>query len=64
MHTSCGLKLLTRQKQLAKRFRDFLNLPPHLDLRANGDTVDIVGFLAFEMVRSLTLAGLDVKKYL
>jgi transcription initiation protein SPT3 len=48
----------------AKRFREFLNLPPSLDLRANDDTVDIVGFLAFEMVRSLTLAGLTVKKSL
>lgn len=48
----------------AKRFREFLNLPPHLDLKANDDTVDIVGFLAFEMVRSLTLAGLTVKKSL
>ena len=48
----------------AKRFREFLNLPPHLDLKANDDTVDIVGFLAFEMVRSLTLAGLSVKKSL
>ncbi|SJL02491.1 uncharacterized protein ARMOST_05819 [Armillaria ostoyae] len=47
-----------------KRFREFLNLPPHLDLKANDDTVDIVGFLAFEMVRSLTLAGLSVKKSL
>lgn len=45
----------------AKRFREFLNLPPHLDLKTNDDTVDIVGFLAFEMVRSLTLAGLSVK---
>lgn len=41
-----------------------MNLPVHLDLKANDDTVDIVGFLAFEMVRSLTLAGLDVKKSL
>jgi transcription initiation protein SPT3 len=49
---------------IAKRFREFLNLPPHLDLKANDDTVDIVGFLAFEMVRSLTLAGLTVKKAL
>jgi transcription initiation protein SPT3 len=49
---------------LAKRFREFLNLPPHLDLKAGDDTVDIVGFLAFEMVRSLTLAGLTVKKSL
>jgi transcription initiation protein SPT3 len=49
---------------LAKRFREFLNLPPHLDLRQGDDTVDIVGFLAFEMVRSLTLAGLAVKQSL
>lgn len=48
----------------AKRFRDFLNLPPHLDLRSSDDTVDIVGFLAFEMVRSLTLSGLNVKRSL
>ncbi|ETW84017.1 hypothetical protein HETIRDRAFT_457979 [Heterobasidion irregulare TC 32-1] len=48
----------------AKRFREFLNLPPHLDLKANDDTVDIVGFLAFEMVRSLTVASLEVKKSL
>jgi transcription initiation protein SPT3 len=48
----------------AKRFKEFLNLPPHLDLKANDDTIDIVGFLAFEMVRSLTLAGLEVKKSL
>jgi transcription initiation protein SPT3 len=33
-------------------------------LKPNDDTVDIVGFLAFEMVRSLTLAGLDVKRSL
>lgn len=33
-------------------------------MKANDDTVDIVGFLAFEMVRSLTIAGLEVKKSL
>jgi transcription initiation protein SPT3 len=48
----------------AKRFREFLNLPTHLDLKSNDDTTDIVGFLAFEMVRSLTVAALDVKKSL
>ncbi|KAH9077140.1 TFIID-domain-containing protein [Lactarius deliciosus] len=48
----------------AKRFREFLNLPSHLDLKSNDDTTDIVGFLAFEMVRSLTVAALDVKKAL
>lgn len=48
----------------AKRFRDFLNLPAHLDLKANDDTIDIVGFLAFEMVRALTIGGLNVKRSL
>ncbi|KAG9317703.1 TFIID-18kDa-domain-containing protein [Chiua virens] len=61
-YSDCRQASFTYRK--AKRFRDFLNLPPHLDLKANDDTVDIVGFLAFEMVRSLTLAGLDVKKAL
>lgn len=49
---------------LGKRFREFLNLPPHLDLKQNDDTTDIVGFLAFEMVRALTIGGLNVKRAL
>ncbi|KAG7097444.1 hypothetical protein E1B28_004789 [Marasmius oreades] len=61
-YSDCRQASFTYRK--AKRFREFLNLPSHLDLRANDDTVDIVGFLAFEMVRSLTLAGLEVKKSL
>jgi transcription initiation protein SPT3 len=48
----------------AKRFREFLNLPPAIDLKPNDDTVDIVGFLAYEMVRALTIAGLQVKRSL
>lgn len=61
-YSDCRQASFTYRK--AKRFREFLNLPPSLDLKANDDTVDIVGFLAFEMVRSLTLAGLQVKKSL
>ncbi|KAJ7352569.1 TFIID domain-containing protein [Mycena albidolilacea] len=61
-YSDCRQASFTYRK--AKRFREFLNLPPHLDLKAGDDTVDIVGFLAFEMVRSLTLAGLTVKKSL
>ncbi|KAF7332458.1 SAGA complex subunit spt3 [Mycena kentingensis (nom. inval.)] len=61
-YSDCRQASFTYRK--AKRFRDFLNLPSHLDLKAGDDTVDIVGFLAFEMVRSLTLAGLAVKKSL
>ena len=61
-YSDCRQASFTYRK--AKRFREFLNLPPQLDLKANDDTVDIVGFLAFEMVRSLTLAGLAVKQSL
>lgn len=58
-YSDCRQASFTYRK--AKRFREFLNLPSQLDLKANDDTIDIVGFLAFEMVRSLTLAGLAVK---
>ncbi|PPQ63129.1 hypothetical protein CVT24_005769 [Panaeolus cyanescens] len=61
-YSDCRQASFTYRK--AKRFREFLNLPPSLDLKANDDTVDIVGFLAFEMVRSLTLAALAVKRSL
>ncbi|KAF7294136.1 SAGA complex subunit spt3 [Mycena chlorophos] len=61
-YSDCRQASFTYRK--AKRFREFLNLPSHLDLKAGDDTVDIVGFLAFEMVRSLTLAGLAIKKSL
>ncbi|KAG8865156.1 Transcription initiation protein spt3 [Tulasnella sp. 330] len=60
MHYSeCRQASFTFRK--SKRFRDYLNLPAHLDLRAD-DTVDILGFLAFEMVRSLCVGGLEVKR--
>ncbi|KIY42993.1 TFIID-18kDa-domain-containing protein [Fistulina hepatica ATCC 64428] len=61
-YSECRQASFTYRK--AKRFRDFLNLPAHLDLKPNDDTIDIVGFLAFEMVRSLTLAGLATKQAL
>lgn len=61
-YSDCRQASFTYRK--AKRFREFLNLPPHLDLRSGDDTIDIVGFLAFEMVRSITLQGLAVKRSL
>lgn len=45
----------------AKRFKDYLNLPSQLDLRSD-DTIDILGFLAFETVRALTIGALEVKR--
>ncbi|CDO77237.1 hypothetical protein BN946_scf184747.g50 [Trametes cinnabarina] len=61
-YSDCRQASFTYRK--AKRFREFLNLPPALDLKQGDDTVDIVGFLAFEMVRALTIAGLEIKKSL
>ncbi|KAF8322152.1 TFIID-domain-containing protein, partial [Clavulina sp. PMI_390] len=60
MHYSeCRQASFTYRK--AKRFKDYLNLPSQLDLRSD-DTIDILGFLAFETVRALTLGALEVKK--
>ncbi|KDQ21717.1 hypothetical protein BOTBODRAFT_99264 [Botryobasidium botryosum FD-172 SS1] len=62
MHYSeCRQASFTYRK--SKRFKDYLNLPPHLELRSD-DTTDILGFLAFEIVRALTLGGLEVKRCL
>ncbi|KAI0806880.1 TFIID-domain-containing protein [Fomes fomentarius] len=61
-YSDCRQASFTYRK--AKRFKEFLNLPPSLDFKTGDDTVDIVGFLAFEMVRALTIAGLEVKKSL
>ncbi|KIJ37441.1 hypothetical protein M422DRAFT_178076 [Sphaerobolus stellatus SS14] len=61
-YSDCRQASFTYRK--GKRFREFLNLPSYLDLKQNDDTIDIVGFLAFEMVRSLTIGGLNVKRAL
>lgn len=46
----------------ARRFRDFINFSAYLDVRPNDDIVDILGFLAFEMVRSLCVTALEVRE--
>ncbi|KAF8310056.1 transcription initiation factor IID, 18kD subunit-domain-containing protein [Cantharellus anzutake] len=62
MHYSdCRQASFTYRK--TKRFKDFLNLPQQLELRSD-DTIDILGFLAFEIVRALTLGALEVKRSL
>lgn len=40
-----------------KKFRDFLNLGNGLDANLSDDVMDVLGFLAYEMVRSLCDAG-------
>ena len=46
----------------AKRFREFVNFGAYLDVRPNDEIVDILGFLAFEMVRSLCVTALAVRE--
>lgn len=48
----------------ARRFREFINFSAYLDVRPNDDIVDILGFLSFEMVRSLCVTALEVREQL
>ncbi|KAF9428107.1 Transcription initiation protein spt3 [Podila epigama] len=48
--------------KLTKRFRDWANMSTYIDMRPNDDIIDILGFLTFEMVTTLTETALKVKK--
>ncbi|ORY55312.1 transcription initiation factor IID, 18kD subunit-domain-containing protein [Leucosporidium creatinivorum] len=49
----------------SKKFRDFLNLNNSLDGAAfNDEVMDVLGFLAYEMVRTLCEAGIATKRSL
>lgn len=45
-----------------KRFREFINAGAYLDVKPNDDIIDVLGFLAFEMVRELTLGAVALKQ--
>ncbi|KAL1408906.1 Transcription initiation protein spt3 [Vanrija albida] len=47
-YSDCRQASFTYRK--ARRFRDFINFSAYLDVRPNDDIIDILGFLAFEMV--------------
>ncbi|KAL7420191.1 Transcription initiation protein spt3 [Cryptotrichosporon argae] len=61
-YSDCRQASFTYRK--ARRFRDFINFGAYLDVRPNDDIIDILGFLAFEMVRSLCVTALDVRAQL
>lgn len=46
----------------AKRFREWAQISQICDSRPNDDVIDILGFLTFEMVCSLTEEAMEVKK--
>ncbi|PVU97483.1 hypothetical protein BB561_000496 [Smittium simulii] len=58
-YSECRQASFTYRK--GKRFRDWVNMQAYIDMKANDDIVDILGFLTFEMVSKLTETALKVK---
>lgn len=58
-YSECRQASFTYKK--AKKFRDWINPAQYVDMRLNDDVVEILGFLAWEMVRKLTESALEVK---
>lgn len=54
-YSECRAASFTFRK--GKKFRDFISSSTYLDVRPNDDIVDVLGFLAFEVVRELTLGA-------
>ena len=45
-----------------KRFREWCDMQKIYDAKANSDVIDILGFFAYEIIRSLTETALELKK--
>lgn len=58
-YSECRQASFTFRK--AKRFRDWAGFGIHTDSKPNDDIVDILGFLTFEIVQTLTEEALKVK---
>lgn len=54
-YSECRAASFTFKK--GKKFREFISSSTYLDNKPNDDIVDILGFLAFEVVRELTLGA-------
>lgn len=59
-YAECRQASFTYKK--SKKFRDWLNPAQYIDLRLNDDVVEILGFLAWELVRKITETALKMKK--
>lgn len=46
----------------AKRFREFIHANNYLDVKPSDDTIDILGFLAFEVVHELCTSAMRIKR--
>src|SRR5256886_17491031 len=59
-YSECRQASFTYRK--AKRFREWANMSAYIDMKPNDDIIDILGFLTFEMVSTLTETALKVKR--
>ncbi|SPO19756.1 related to SPT3 - general transcriptional adaptor or co-activator [Ustilago trichophora] len=61
-YSECRQASFTFRK--SKKFREFINSNAYLDVKPNDDIIDILGFLAFEVVRELCVGAVAIKKAL
>ncbi|SPC65122.1 related to SPT3 - general transcriptional adaptor or co-activator [Ustilago sp. UG-2017b] len=61
-YSECRQASFTFRK--SKKFREFINTNAYLDVKPNDDIIDILGFLAFEVVRELCVGAVAIKKSL
>lgn len=59
-YSECRQASFTYKK--AKKFRDWLNTAQYIDFRLSDDVVEILGFLAWDLVRILTETALRVRR--
>src|SRR5207244_2325921 len=59
-YSECRQASFTYRK--AKRFREWANMASYIDMKPNDDIIDILGFLTFEIVSTLTETALLVKQ--
>jgi transcription initiation protein SPT3 len=58
-YSECRQASFTFRK--SKKFREFINAGAYLDVKPNDDIIDVLGFLAFEVVRELCVGAIALK---
>jgi transcription initiation protein SPT3 len=61
-YSECRQASFTFKK--SKKFREFINAGAYVDNKPNDDIIDILGFLAFEVVRELCVGAVALKQSL